>query len=292
MRRHPFAMLLRCLVVAACVAVAPARAQAPDGPGLVLDVQGAATLDGRGKVTILAGLAPGAEVSLAPGARVVVLDNASGRQYELTGPGAFRWSGSRVDMVRPGQLAMREPTAPAFREVRVRTSRLAQASIAMRGNADDGAVQLAFPVATWLTERPDAFRWTALANATGYRFSLTDGHGRALHQSTVRINTIELPGAITLEPGRTYGWQVIADLPDGKSIEGWTEFGVASPELRARIERARPAAGASFGDRVIHALLLEELGAREEARRVWAALSAERPGDADLAQRARGAFAR
>lgn len=292
MRRHPFATLLRCLLVAACTAVAPAGARAQDGPGLVLDVQGAATLDGRGRVTILAGLAPGAEVSLAPGARVVVLDNASGRQYELTGPGAFRWTGSRIDMVRPGQLAVREPTVPAFRDVRVRTSRLAQASIAMRGNGDDGAVQLGFPVATWLTERPDAFRWTAVSNATGYRFSLTDGTGRALHEARVKINTVELPGGIALEPGRTYGWQVIADLPDGKSIEGWTEFGVASPELRARIERARPAASASFGDRVIHALLLEELGAREEARRLWAALSAERPGDTDLAERARGTFAR
>jgi len=291
MRHSTFHSLLRCLLLLACAALAPAAAQSPDGPGLVLDVQGAATIDGRGKAAILAGLAPGTEVSLAPGARMVVLDNASGRQYELAGPGAFRWSGGRMEVVRPGQLAMREPTAPAFRDVRVRTSRLAQASIAMRGNGDDGAVQLGFPVATWLTERPDAFRWTAVSDATGYRFALTDGTGRALHEARVKVNTVELPAGVVLDPGRTYGWQVIADLADGKSVEGWTEFGVASPELRARIERARPAAGASFGDRVIHALLLEELGAREEARRLWAALSAERPGDADLAQRARGMFA-
>src|SRR5512147_2146016 len=102
------------MLLFACAALAPAHAQNADGPGLVLDVQGAATLDGRGKVAILAGLAPGTEVSLAPGARMVVLDNASGRQYELAGPGAFRWSAGRMEVVRPGQLAVREPTAPAF----------------------------------------------------------------------------------------------------------------------------------------------------------------------------------
>ncbi len=284
--------LARLAVALLASAWLPALGQPGDAAGLVLDVNGAATIEGRGRAAILAGLAPGAEVSLAPNARMVVLDNATGRQYELTGPGAFRWSAGRIEVIRPGQLAVREPAGAAFRDVRVRTARLAQASIAMRGAGDEGAVMLAYPVATWLTERPDAFRWTPVSNATGYRFTLTDAAGRVLHESRPRINAVDLPAALALEPGRTYGWQVVAELADGKSIEGWTEFGVASADLRSRIEAARPAPGVSFSDRVLHALLLEELGAREDARRVWAGLAAERPGDADLAARASGVSAR
>jgi len=78
----------------------------------------------------------------------------------------------------------------------------------------------------------------------------------------------------------------------GKTIEGWTEFGIATSDLRARVERARPPANAAFGDRVLYALLLEELGVREEALRLWQALAAERPSDPDLAMRARGDFPR
>jgi hypothetical protein len=61
---------------------------------------------------------------------------------------------------------------------------------------------------------------------------------------------------------------------------------VAGPELRARVDRARPRADASFGDRLLYALLLDELGVREEAGQLWTQLARERPADSDLAARA------
>jgi hypothetical protein len=79
---------------------------------------------------------------------------------------------------------------------------------------------------------------------------------------------------------------VQADLAGGRAVDGWTEFGVAGPDLRARVDRARPRADASFGDRLLYALLLDELGMREEAERFWTQLARERPDDRDLAARA------
>ena len=275
-------------IVAAVHLAASVRAQAVEPPGLVTDVQGAATIAGQGRLAILAGLAPGAELSLGPGARVVVVHSSNGRQFELTGPGAFRWAGGAIEVVRPGQLAVRESTSAVFSSVRLRTARLAQASIVMRGRAEEGGVRLVSPVSTWLLERPASFRWQPVPGVGEYRFQLTDSTGKPLHEVRTAAASAELPAGIALEVGRTYGWQVKAELPGGKTIEGWTEFGLAAPELRARVESARPAAGTTFSDRLLYGLLLEELGMREEAVKLWTQLAGERPDDPDLRARAQG----
>ena len=262
-----------------------AGARASEPPGLVIDVQGEATLAGK-RVAILAGLPPGAEVALAPAARVVVVHTQNGRQFELIGPGAFRWTSGRVEIVRPGELRVRESADAAFGDLRLRTGRIAQASISMRGAPGESKLQLASPVSTWLLEPPKSFRWQPVAGAVGYRFQLTDSNGKLLHEARTPAAAVELPASIALDTGRTYGWQVQAELPGGSVVDGWTEFGVAGPDLRARVDRARPRADASFGDRLLYALLLDELGVREEAERLWTQLARERPGDPDLRARA------
>jgi len=54
------------------------------------------------------------------------------------------------------------------------------------------------------------------------------------------------------------------------------------PEARARAEKSR-AAARTFTDRLMHAMLLEELGATVDARQAWAELSRERPDLQELA---------
>jgi hypothetical protein len=265
----------------------PLTARAEEPPGLVIDVLGGATLAGKGRLAILEGLAPGAEISLAPGARATVLDSSSGRQFELIGPGAFRWTKGTVEVVRPGKVVARAPGNDSMKEVRLRTARIAQASISMRGGEESRPVKLAFPVSTWLLERPAVFRWEPVTGAKTYRFQLTDSSGHPLHEARTAGASVELPAAVALEAGHTYGWQVWAELADGRTPDGWTEFGLAGPDLRARVERNRPPASAPFSDRLLYALLLEELGVREDATRLWVQLASERPEDPDLGVRAR-----
>lgn len=262
-----------------------AGARASEPPGLVIDVQGNATLAGT-RVAILTGLPPGAEVTLAPAARVVVVHTQNGRQFELIGPGAFRWTGGKVEVVRPGELRVRESADAAFGDLRLRTGRIAQASISMRGVPGESKLQLISPASTWLLEAPKSFRWQPVAGAASYRFQLTDSNGKPLHEARTSAAAVELPAGVAFEAGRTYGWQVQAELAGGRAVDGWTEFGVAGPDLRARVDRARPRADASFSDRLLYALLLDELGVREEAERLWAQLARERPDDKDLAARA------
>ena len=55
-----------------------------------------------------------------------------------------------------------------------------------------------------------------------------------------------------------------------------------SPNLRARIEAARPAPSAPVSERVAFAAWLEQMELRDEARRYWQSLAAERPDSARL----------
>ena len=58
------------------------------------------------------------------------------------------------------------------------------------------------------------------------------------------------------------------------------------PEARARLEKSR-AAARTFTDRLMHAMLLQQLGAAQEARQAWAELARERPDLPELAALAR-----
>ena len=58
------------------------------------------------------------------------------------------------------------------------------------------------------------------------------------------------------------------------------------PEARAKAEKSR-AAARTFPERVMHAMLLEQLGASQDARKAWAELSRERPDLPELAALAR-----
>ncbi len=249
---------------------------------LVTDLQGGAAKSGGGRLAILAELGAGAQLELETGARVTVAHFASGRQFDLDGPGSFRLTAAGVEGADGGRVTARAPLAAVFRDVRLRPARVAQAIISMRGSADDVPLRLVSPVGTWVLEDRPAFRWQPIAGVASYRFQLTDNTGRVLHETGASEPSAVLPESIMLQAGETYAWQVDATLPDGRVADGWTEFGIAGADRRKRLEAARPGAGASFSDRVLFALLLDDTGLREAASAVWDELARERPADPRL----------
>lgn len=250
---------------------------------LLTDMQGGLVRSGVQRLAILSELGLSAPLELAVGARATVVHFAAGRQFDLQGPGVFRITSGGVEAVGGGaRLTAHAPLATAYDNVRLRPSKVIQASISMRGTADAKALKLIAPAGTWILEtRPD-FRWQQLAGVTVYRFQLTDNAGGLLHQADVREERASLPASVELQAGQTYAWQVNASLPDGRQVEGWAEFGVADAGLRNRIVAAQPGEGASFAERVLFALLLEDSGLRDNAQGVWEALLRERPTDPRL----------
>ena len=249
---------------------------------LVTDLQGPAARSGGGRLAILAELGNGARLELDPGARVTVAHLAIGRQFDIDGPGAFVVTTAGVESTSGGRVTARPPLAAAYRDVRLRPARIAQASISMRGSGDDVSLRLVSPVSTWILEARPSFHWQPIPGIASYRFQLTDTTGRVLYEASTRDSSTTLPETVALVTGETYAWQVDAKLPDGRAADGWSEFGIAGADRRDRVAATRPGPGAPFGDRVLFALLLDDIGLREDARIVWDELARERPADPRL----------
>jgi len=60
------------------------------------------------------------------------------------------------------------------------------------------------------------------------------------------------------------------------------DFGVASAELRKKVENIRPRKTSPLSDRVAFAVWLDQLGLKDEARKYWKAVAVERPDDPQL----------
>jgi hypothetical protein len=88
--------------------------------------------------------------------------------------------------------------------------------------------------------------------------------------------------SLKLSASTVYTWTVMT--PRGAKAEG--RFETASPEAIATAEKSR-ASARSFSERVMHAFILQDLGATQDAKDAWSALSRERPDLPELAVLAR-----
>jgi hypothetical protein len=82
-----------------------------------------------------------------------------------------------------------------------------------------------------------------------------------------------------LQPEKDYLWYVTAA---GNEV-GSGRFRTLSADAVAQIERRRPSDKADFSDRLLFTLMLQEMGAVQEARESWARLSHERDDLPELA---------
>ena len=250
---------------------------------MLTDLQGGQVRNAGQRLAILSEIGAAAQLELTAGTRATLVHFALGRQFDLEGPGSFRIGASGVEAIGDARVTPRAPLSSAYDNVRVRPSRVVQASISMRGlRGPDQQLQLSSPAGTWVLETDPVFRWQALDGAKRYRFQLTDTSGRQLFESQTSEPIMHLPAAVVLAAGQTYAWQVSTTLPDGRAAEGWAEFGIADGERRERVLGGQPGPGAAFAERVMYALLLEDYGMHDSAHPLWQSLARERPDDANL----------
>lgn len=269
---------LRTLIVllAWMMGLASGATKAAESAALVTDLEGtAATVDGK-PLTILSEVGAPSRIELRQGARVVLLHLGQGAQFEVRGPGSVAVTAAGIEAT--GVPVVRKAIMQAgFEGIRLRPSRSIQASASMRGRGSATDITLLTPAGSWVTAERPKFRWAPVDSVEGsYRWVLSEPTGRVLADFRTRDTEFSLPAGVELVAGQTYGWQVTARLADGRVAEGWAEFGLADAGRRARAREARPAADASFSDRVVYALLLDELGLHEDAHSMWALLASER----------------
>lgn len=247
----------------------------------VADIRGNATIEGEGKrLAFLAELSPGTRLVLGSHAGATVTYVSTGAEFTLTGPGLFLVGARDVTAERGSAPRRRAVTALSDAGVVARASQAATASLRMRGLATSTPTALLeYPVSTRIPTLQPSLRWRAV-DGESYTVSLQDAAGRDIWKGKgVAEGTV--PG-VQLAAATRYSWA----LAGSRGSAGEAHFETLPADAIRRAEKAR-AAARTFPERVVHALLLQEIGAEQDARAAWGTLARERSDLAELAALAR-----
>jgi hypothetical protein len=270
------APLARRVLVALLLCVA-AIARAADPVAFVSDIKGDVLLDGVGRPPFLAELLPGSRLVLAAEAGAAVMYVVSGQEFTLKGPGEFVVEKQRVRAVKGVAPASRVPPLRASTAALVETSKAATASLRMRSapppKGEPAGPQ--YPAGGRIATLQPTLRWGGDPEAT-YLLVVTSAGGKEFFRGSAKGNSLHLPSR--LMAGQSYSWNCSA----GGVASGESRFETMPADAIRAAEKARSGAR-TFGDRVLLALVLKDLGAAQDAREVWAQLAAERPDIPEIA---------
>jgi hypothetical protein len=245
----------------------------------VADVRGNATIEGDGKLNFLTELAPGTRVLLGTGATAAITFVASGTEYTVTGPGEFSVTAGEVTADKGRPPVKRAVLALPNPGVVTRLSEAATASVRMRGispPAPTPAAVLEYPVDARVATLKPVLRWKGDMSTEGVTVRVQDGSGKEVWKARVQPNSAAPP--LKLVPATRYTWT----LTTHKGAVAEAQFETMPADMVAKVEKSQ-AGARTFADRVLHAALLQDLGATHDAREAWAGLARERPDLPELA---------
>src|SRR6187402_2845864 len=262
MRTGSAALLLAVGLAALAAGAAPVA--------FVADVRGAATIEGNGPLTFLAELPAATRVLLGSNASAAITYASSGAEYSIAGPGQFLVGAAEVVAEKGTAARRRAVSALTDATVVSKASQTATASLRMRGIAPTSQpAMLEYPVSTKVSTLRPQLRWRAVAGEE-YTVAVQDVAGRELWKGRGKAEGTKPDAALVA--GARYSWTVTGT----RGAVAEAQFETLPAEALRRAERSR-AASRSFGERVVHALLLQEVGADQEAREAWGVLARERP---------------
>jgi hypothetical protein len=266
---------LRAFALAVLFALAQAVPAAAPPVALVTDVVGDVAVDGA-PLKLLQPLPTGTEVVLGPSATAVLFFVRDGNEWTLTGPGRYRLGRDGVTAHDGAPRAQkRTPPAP-LRDVKLRPDRLRQAAIILRGfdlrltSPPHGDVVLDDSV---------TFAWDMQdARDVEFEVEVVDSSGQRVLREKTTERSLAWPADVELRAGERYTWAVRATSRRmAQPLYRASEFVMATPQVRQRVQAARPGERARFSERVLFVALLDEIGAATQAERARADLAKERP---------------
>jgi hypothetical protein len=269
-------------ILAGCAVALALAAQAADPIAFVADLKGNATVEGDGRLAFLAELAPGTKLLLGTGAVVSVTYASTGAEFTFGGPGEFLVTATEVRADKGAPPTRRNVTVLPDPGVVARIARTATASVRMRSVSPEAAAKIAleYPVNTRIATLQPTLRWQADGGAADVTVSVTDAKGKEVWKGSAKPASVR--PAVKLAPATVYTWTVMSP----KGSLGEARFETLPSAAMAKAEKSRAAAH-TFPERVMHAFLLQDIGALQDAREAWAALARERPDLPELAVLAR-----
>jgi hypothetical protein len=256
-------------------------ARAADPVAFLSDIKGEVVMNGGGRPPFLAELLPGTKLALGPDARAAVMYVVSGEEFALKGPGEFVVAREGVKATKGAAPSSRVPGLRASATAIVETSRAATASLRMRSAPAPRADRAGphYPVNARIATLQPTLRWAGESETT-YSVIVTSRSGKEVFRGSTKGPSLRLPARLVA--GQSYAWTYSA----GEAALGDARFETLPSDAIAAADKAR-AGAKSFSDRVLLALVLQDLGATQDAREVWSQLAAERPDIPELAGLAR-----
>lgn len=252
---------------------------------MVTDLQGRASIGFGGRTvaaTIASEIETGAQVQVQSGSTLVALYLTSGTEYVFKGPAQVTFGPQQPEVLTGAPAVLRGPATA--NPIRIKPVGMSQSAMVMRSSGAAARIRLLSASGTTVVDTRPEFHWQEPHPGLKYQVEIADDTGRLLHESTVDGALFMLPAGLHLKEGMSYTWSVSTRLPDGRKYSSIGDFGIANAELRSHAVALRPAADAELSQWVVYAIWLDQIGLKDEARKRWRALSAERADDERLKQ--------
>jgi hypothetical protein len=273
------------MIICAAVALVAATPVFPQNVAFVTNLKGEVSIDGAARPALLAEIAKGQKIAVARDAVLCVMYAASGKEYVLKGPGEF--------VVKDNEVAAANGIMPPLvRNTEWRTSgktlehvaRTSAASVRMRSIAisREPAPVMVFPSGGRIATLQPTLRWRADATPGSVEVAVyVPGEEKAMHAAIAADGSYRVP--VALKPDTEYVWTIAAS---GQEL-GSGRFRTLAADALQKVDAYRPRERSEFSDRVLFAVMLQELGAQQEAREMWMRLSQERGDLPELASLAK-----
>lgn len=231
-------------------------------------------------------LAKGQRIAVGKDSHLSVMFIQSGKEYVLKGPADYTIGERDISSAIGMPPVARETAWRASNQVLVKVAQTSSASIRMRSIAPPKAepkAKLEFPVRGAVTQLQPTLRWTmpesgAQADVT---IAVAGKEDKPLARAKVGGTSHRFPAK--LQPDTEYAWSVAVA---GQEI-GTARFRTLPASAIQDTQKRRPSEKAEFSDRLMYALLLQEVGAVQEAQEAWAKLAQERADLPELANLAK-----
>lgn len=261
--------------VSLLLSVTALSAWAADGVAFITNMKGDVVVDGSPRPLLMSELAKGQKVAVGKDSLLSVMFIQSGKEYLLKGPGEFAVGEREVTSGSGMPPATRETGWRASNQVLVKVSQSSAASIRMRSLAPPKAEEkpkLLYPTQGAITSLQPTFRWMVADPkvATDFTLFAVGKEEKALSKGKSAAGSIK--PTVKLQPDTEYAWTIAVA---GTEI-GTGKFRTLPADALQQVEKRRPAEKSEFSDRLNFALMLQELGATQEAREAWGKLAEER----------------
>lgn len=277
--------VLRTLLASTAV-VAVLSATAADSIAFITNLRGEVSVDGEPRPMLMSELAKGQKIVAAKEAQLAVMYIQSGKEYVLKGPDEFAVGERGIVSASGMPTAMRETAWRPGGQVLVQVAKTSAASIRMRSftpSKVSNRQKLEFPIQGSIATLQPTLRWTAPGAKSAFDVvvAVLGKEDKPIARFRATGTSHRLPAA--LQPDTEYTWTVsVADREIGSA-----KFRTLPASAIQDVEKRRPTEKSEFSDRLLHALLLQELGATQEAQEAWGKLAQERSDLPELAGLAR-----